>query len=179
MRVLRPNKWVYWTNKLQKYHTTKCNTHFRIFFYSQLVILGCWLLTWLLWFLPRLAWTIAVCQLTLLRQSQSQSQSHIAIDGQSISKSWCRAPSGAHDQIFITFWQLRSYFCGAPSLTRGRVCLLFMLLALSSAVFLGSESLGTSVHILRSKICNFPFRRLLILAGSRWRYSSARAHGLV
>jgi hypothetical protein len=33
---------------------------------------------------------------------QSQSQSHIATDGQSISKSWCRAPSGAHDQIFIT-----------------------------------------------------------------------------
>jgi hypothetical protein len=35
-------------------------------------------------------------------QSQSQSQSPIATDGQSISKSWCRAPSGAHDQIFIT-----------------------------------------------------------------------------
>jgi hypothetical protein len=32
---------------------------------------------------------------------QSQSQSHIATDGQSVSKSWCRAPSGAHDQIFI------------------------------------------------------------------------------
>jgi hypothetical protein len=33
--------------------------------------------------------------------SQSQSQSYIATDGRSISKSWCRAPSGAHDQIFI------------------------------------------------------------------------------
>jgi hypothetical protein len=31
-----------------------------------------------------------------------QSQSHIATDGQSASKSWCRAPSGAYDQIFIT-----------------------------------------------------------------------------
>jgi hypothetical protein len=31
-------------------------------------------------------------------------QSHIATDGQSVSKSWCRAPSGAHDQIFITVW---------------------------------------------------------------------------
>jgi hypothetical protein len=30
------------------------------------------------------------------------SQSHIATDGQSASKSWCRAPSGAYDQIFIT-----------------------------------------------------------------------------
>jgi hypothetical protein len=25
-----------------------------------------------------------------------------------VSMSWCRAPSGAHDQIFITVWQLRS-----------------------------------------------------------------------
>jgi hypothetical protein len=45
---------------------------------------------------------------------QSQSQSHIATYGQSISKSWCRAPPGAHDQIFITVWQLRSWFVGLP-----------------------------------------------------------------
>jgi hypothetical protein len=101
-----------------------------------------------------------------------QSQSYIATDGQSISKSWCRAPSGIHDQIFITLWQLRSCFCGAPSLTRGRVCLLYMLLALASIVFLGSESLGTRDHILLSQILDFPFRRLLLLAGSRWRYSN-------
>jgi hypothetical protein len=31
-------------------------------------------------------------------------------------------PSGAHDQIFITLWQLRSCFCGEPSLTRGLLC---------------------------------------------------------
>jgi hypothetical protein len=30
------------------------------------------------------------------------SPSHIATDGLSVSKSWCRAPSGTHDQIFIT-----------------------------------------------------------------------------
>jgi hypothetical protein len=53
-------------------------------------------------------------------------------------------PSGAYDQIFISIrnteyvWQLRSCFCGAPSLTRGRVCLLYVPLALASAVFLGS-----------------------------------------
>jgi hypothetical protein len=62
-------------------------------------------------------------------QSQSQSQSYIATDGRSVSKSWCQAPSGAHDQIFIIVWQLRSCFCGVPSLTRERVCLLYMLLA--------------------------------------------------
>jgi hypothetical protein len=41
---------------------------------------------------------------------RSQSQSHIATDGQSVSKSWCRAPFGAYDQIFSTVWQLRSCF---------------------------------------------------------------------
>jgi hypothetical protein len=58
------------------------------------------------------------------------------------------------------------FFCGAPSLTRGRVCLLYMLLALASAVFLGFESLGTRDHILLSQTWDFPFRRLLRLAGS-------------
>jgi hypothetical protein len=105
-----------------------------------------------------------------------QSQSHIATDGQSVSRSWCRAPSRAHDQIFITVWQLRSCFFGAPSLTRGRVCLLYMLLALAIVIFLESESLGTREHILLSQIWDFPFRRLLRLTGSRWRYSTPPPH---
>jgi hypothetical protein len=91
---------------------------------------------------------------------------------QSVSKSW------AHDQIFITVWRLRSCFCGAPTLTRGRICVLYMLLALASALFLGSESLGTCDHILLSQIWDFTFRRLLRLAGSRWRYSTPPPHGL-
>jgi hypothetical protein len=74
--------------------------------------------------------------------------------------------------LAITIWQLRSCFCGAPSLTRERVCLLYMLLSLPNAVFLGSESLGTRDHILLSQIWDFPFRRLLRLAGSWWRYST-------
>jgi hypothetical protein len=77
----------------------------------------------------------------------NQSQSYIVTDGRSISKSWCRAPSGAHDHIFIIVSQLRSCFCGALSLTIGRVCLLYILLVLASAVFLGSESLGSHDHI--------------------------------
>jgi hypothetical protein len=81
----------------------------------------------------------------------SQSQSYIATDGRSISKSWCRAPSVAHDKIFIIVRQLRSCFCEAPSLTRGRVCILYMMLALASAVFRGSESLGSRDHILPSQ----------------------------
>jgi hypothetical protein len=96
---------------------------------------------------------------------------------QSVSKSWCRAPSGAHDQIFITVWQLQSCFCGVPSLTWGQVCLLYMLLALASAVFLESESLGTRNHISLSPVWDFPLRHLLRLAGSQWRYSTPPPHG--
>jgi hypothetical protein len=81
------------------------------------------------------------------------SQNHIATDGQSVSKSWCQAPSGSHDLLLS--WQLRSCICGAPSLTRGRFCLLYMLLALASAVFLWSESLGTRDHVLLSQIWDF------------------------
>jgi hypothetical protein len=65
--------------------------------------------------------------------------------------------SVAHDQIFIIVWQLRSCSCGAPSLTRGRVCLLYMLLALAIAVFLGSESLGSRHHILLSQFWDLLF----------------------
>jgi hypothetical protein len=98
-------------------------------------------------------------------------------DWRSVSKSWCRVPSRDHDHIFTTVWQLRSCFWRASSLTRGRVCLLYMLLALASAVFLGSESLGTRNHTLLSQIWDFHFRRLLRLAGSRWRYSTPPPHG--
>jgi hypothetical protein len=75
-------------------------------------------------------------------------------------------PSGAYDQIFITVRQLRVCWCGALSLTRGWVCRLQLLLALTSAVILGYESRWTRDHIIR----DFPFRRLLRLAGLRWRY---------
>jgi hypothetical protein len=80
-------------------------------------------------------------------------------------------PSGAQDNIFITVRQLRVCWCGALSLTRGRVCHLQLLLVLASAVIFGSESRGTLDHILLSQIRDFPFRRLLQLAGLRWRYS--------
>jgi hypothetical protein len=48
-------------------------------------------------------------------------------------------PFGAYDQILIIVWQLRVYWFGAPSLTRGRVCRLQLLLALASAVIFGSN----------------------------------------
>jgi hypothetical protein len=81
-------------------------------------------------------------------------------------------PSGAYDQIFIIVWQLRDCWFGAPSLTRGRVCRLQLLLAIDSAVIFWSESRRIRGHILLSQIWDFAFRRLLRLAGSRWRYST-------
>jgi hypothetical protein len=60
---------------------------------------------------------------------------------------------------------------------RGRVCRLQLLLVLVSAVIFGSESRRTLGHILLSQIRDFAFRRLLRLAGSRWRYSTPPPHG--
>jgi hypothetical protein len=65
-------------------------------------------------------------------------------------------PSGAYDQISITVRQLRVCWCGALSPTRERVCCLQLLLALASAVILGSDSRGTRDHILLSQIRDSP-----------------------
>jgi hypothetical protein len=59
-----------------------------------------------------------------------ESESYVTTDGQSVSLSWNKATSEAYGHIVITVTQLR-VCCGALSLTRGRVCLLYMLLALS------------------------------------------------
>jgi hypothetical protein len=58
--------------------------------------------------------------------------------------------SEAQDQIFITVRQLRVCWCGATSLTRGRICRLELLL------LLGSESRDTHGHILLSQIRGLP-----------------------
>jgi hypothetical protein len=61
-------------------------------------------------------------------------------------------PSGAYDPIFITVRQLRLCWCGALSLTSGRVCRLQWLLALASEVILGSESRAPRDNILLSHV---------------------------
>jgi hypothetical protein len=67
----------------------------------------------------------------------------------------------------------------ALSLTRGQVCRLRLLLVLGSAVIPASESHGNRDDILLPQIRDFYFRRLLRLAGLRWRYSIPTTHGSV
>jgi hypothetical protein len=87
-------------------------------------------------------------------------------------------PSGDYYQIVITVRQLRVCWCGAFSLTKGRVCHVQLLLPLASAVILVSESRGTRDHIFLSQIRDFPLRRLLRIAGLRWSYLTPPPHGL-
>jgi hypothetical protein len=86
-------------------------------------------------------------------------------------------PSGAYNQILITVRRLRVCRSWVFSMTRARVCRLQLLLAPANAVILGSESFGTRDHILPSQIRDFFFRRLLRLAGLRWRYLTQPPHG--
>jgi hypothetical protein len=109
---------------------------------------------------------------------KSKSKSKLCYDRRSAGQSVLEQSIhlGLTTRSLLLVWQLGSCSCGAPSLTRGRVCPLYMLLVLASTVFLGSESLRTWDHILLSHIWDFPFRRLLRLAGSRWRYSIPPPH---
>jgi hypothetical protein len=59
-------------------------------------------------------------------------------------------------RFFFIVRQLRVCWHGAPSLTKGRVCRLQLLLALASAVILGTKSHGTHYHILLTQILDSP-----------------------
>jgi hypothetical protein len=107
-----------------------------------------------------------------------------------------RRPSGTRDQFFflleISFRELRVCYFVAPSLARGRVCIVQLVLGLAKAVTLGSKSHRIHGHILLSHLrlpqpggpgpriyipqeqggpvippdSGFPLRRLLRLAGT-------------
>jgi hypothetical protein len=106
------------------------------------------------------------------------SQNYFTTDGlPPISPSWRRAPWGSRPECFpqLNCCSHSPYI--TSSLMRGWVCHLQLLLALASSFNLGSEFCGTRDHILLSQIRDFPFCRLLRLAGLRWRYSTPPSHG--
>jgi hypothetical protein len=85
----------------------------------------------------------------------------ITTNGQSASLSWFQVPIWDPRPIFlhlslITFIQFRACWCGAPTLTRSRVCSFQILLGISSADFLRSGSNGTHERILLSLLFKLP-----------------------
>jgi hypothetical protein len=133
----------------------------------------------------------------LINPCESQSNLRPAVYHQSIGLG--DKPLETHDQYFfqLNTWGYNPYV--TSSLTRGWMCRLQLLLTLASAVILRSESDGAHDHILLFQIrvspnldgqvpvfispqqeggpvappgIAFPFRRLLRLAGLRWRYST-------
>jgi hypothetical protein len=74
----------------------------------------------------------------------SKSKSHCDWQSvsQSVSKSWCQAPSGAHDQIFITVWQLLSCFLGCPLWLEDEFVFCICCWPLPAQSFLGPSALG-------------------------------------
>jgi hypothetical protein len=81
------------------------------------------------------------------------SQSYVTT---TVSRPVCPGIKPPYDHICIIVRQLRVCWCGALSLTRGRICLLKLLLVPASAVILGSESRGTRDHIVLFQIRDSP-----------------------
>jgi hypothetical protein len=74
--------------------------------------------------------------------AESESESYVTTDGQSVSLSWNKASICGLRPDFYYRRTLAGLLMWGLSLTRGRICRLQLLLALASAVILGSESLG-------------------------------------
>jgi hypothetical protein len=91
----------------------------------------------------------ALSSQTELNSRWTSAQSHVTTDGHSVSLSWCQALMWGPWPDFY-YCQLEVRCCGLPSLTRGRVCSLQLLLALSSTLILKSESHETHNHIFLS-----------------------------
>jgi hypothetical protein len=91
----------------------------------------------------------------------SKSQSKLYYDrrsfGHSVLVSGTHLGPATNFPLFslLIFRQLLVCWCGAPSLTRSRVCSFQYLLGIAIAVFLRSESHGTHEHILSLRL-RFP-----------------------
>jgi hypothetical protein len=124
--------------------------------------------------------TDSVFGYSLQGQSDSESESESLYDWRFITNQFALAPSPLRLTGRIFFSRMNTYGHNPyiiTSLTRGWICHLQLLLALTSAFILGSRSRGTRDHILMSQNRDFPPCRLLRLPGLRWRYSTPPPHG--
>jgi hypothetical protein len=85
-------------------------------------------------------------------------------------------PSGAYDLIFITCVTVTVLFLWG-ALSDQRSGLSFVCAAGPCQRSLSRVRVPWDYHILLSHIWDFPFRRLLRLAGPRWRYLTTPPHG--
>jgi hypothetical protein len=108
----------------------------------------------------------------------SESESYIPNDAQSASLSLNKAPVWGLRPHFYCCQTVAGFLMWGALPDKRRICRLQLLLALASADLFGSDSRGTRDHILLSQSRDFPFRRLLRLAGLRWRYSTPPPHGM-
>jgi hypothetical protein len=107
----------------------------------------------------------------------SRVELYVTTDGQPVSLSWNKAHIWRLRPDFYYFVTVTVLFLWG-ALSDERTGLTFIYAAgPCSAIFLWSEPLGSRDHILLSQIRDFPFRRLLRLARSRWRYSIPPPHG--
>jgi hypothetical protein len=115
--------------------------------------------------------------LSFLRLStqEIQSQSHIATGDQSVSKSWYRAPSwGPWPDIYCSSTVTVLFLFGALSDERMGLSFIY-----TAGPCQRSVSWVLVPWDLQSHIWDFSFRRLLRLAGSRWKYSTPPPHGVL
>jgi hypothetical protein len=111
--------------------------------------------------------------------SKSKSKSKLCYDRRSAGQSVLE--KSTHLGLTTRSWLLSDIWgfvdLGRPLWRQDGSAVLQLLLVLARAVIFGSESRRTRGHILLSQIQDFPLRRLLRLAGSRWRYSTPPPHG--
>jgi hypothetical protein len=92
-----------------------------------------------------------------------QSQSHVTTDGQSVSHSWCRAPSGTHDHIFSPIYMTISVFVllGRPLWREGGCNLSKSLSYKNIYIVINSYSI---IYIIQNDICTICTRPLSVQA---------------
>jgi hypothetical protein len=111
--------------------------------------------------------TLEYCSLLLNQKSKSKSH----CDWRSVSQQVLVAiPIWSPWSDIYSVWQLRSCFRGTPSLTRGRVCLLYVRWPLPAHSFSGPSPLGLATVFYCLRFETSFFVAFLRLAGSRWWY---------